>query len=300
MKPHQLQAFVAVSRQGSIRGAALALGVTPPAVTKILHELERELGAALIERSVKGIHLTECGRAFLPRARVLLDDMRRAREEVTQIRDGSAGQVRVGVSTAVAQTMFVPAYMAMRDRHPRVSVYVSEGTVPSLFARLLEAQLDLVVAHVPPMQARDGLECETLFMSSMVIGMRSQHPLRNRRHIRDLLDMEWILPGDGGVITQAATQAFASVGLPVPRRVVQSDSVTAALALVAQTDMVGEFVEPVAERMFAPLGIRRLRTTDPLPALPVCAITRSSSTLTPAASQFVTCIREASSGHLPP
>lgn len=300
MKPHQLQAFVAVSRHSSIRGAALALGVTPPAVTKIVHELERELGAPLIERSVKGIQLTECGRAFLPRARVLLDDMRRAREEVTQIRDGSAGQVRVGVSTAVAQTLFVPAYVALRDRHPRVSVYVSEGTVPSLFARLLEAQLDLVVAHVPAMQARDGLDYETLFMSSMVIGMRRQHPLRNRRHIRDLLDMEWILPGDGGVITQAATKAFASVGLPAPSRVVQTDSATTALALVAQTDMVGEFVETVAERMFAPLGIRRFHTTDPLPALPVCAITRSSSALTPAASQFVTCIREASRGHLSP
>ena len=55
MKPNQLHAFVAVVEQMSIRAAARVLGISQPAVTKIVRELEREVDAPLVERSVKGV-----------------------------------------------------------------------------------------------------------------------------------------------------------------------------------------------------------------------------------------------------
>ncbi len=292
MKPNQLQAFVAVATQRSIRAAARSLGVSAPAVTKIVRELERELGAALVERSVKGIELTECGAALLPRARLLLDDLRRARDEVAQVRDGNAGHVRMAVSAAFAQTLFIPTFRLLRERRPGVSLHVSEAGLAGILARLREPQVDFAVMHADPELLRDEFECLPLFPVRLVVGMRKQHPLRTRRSMRELLNAEWALPGDGGDPLSATTRLFASLGLPVPPRVVQGDSISAALALVSQTDHLGLFVEPLADALFDNLGIRRLELDDVLPVLQVCVIHRRGSGLTPAAQQFIACLRE--------
>ncbi|CAB3936853.1 LysR substrate-binding domain-containing protein [Achromobacter insolitus] len=292
MKPNQLHAFVAVATQRSIRAAARSLGVSAPAVTKIVRELERELDAPLVERSVKGIQLTDCGAALLPRARLLLDDLRRAREEVAQLRDGNAGQVRMAVSAAFAQTLFVPAFQRLRERRPGVSLHVSEAGPAGMLARLREPQVDFAVMHADPELLQDEFICLPLFPVRLVVGMRKQHPLRNRRSIRDLLDAEWALPGDGGDPLSATTRLFAALDLPVPRRVVQGDSLSAALALVSQTDHIGLFIEPLAKAVFGKLGIRLLEPEDPLPILQVCVIHRRGSELTPAARQFIVCLRE--------
>ena len=111
MKPNQLLAFVAVVEQMSIRGAARTLGISQPAVTKIVRELEREVGAPLVERSVKGVRLTPYGEAFAPRARLLLSDMRRARDEISAggnrhrcgTPDGGEGRRRLKKVTKTSQ-----------------------------------------------------------------------------------------------------------------------------------------------------------------------------------------------------
>jgi LysR family transcriptional regulator, regulator of abg operon len=295
MKPNQLHAFVAVATQMSIRGAARSLGVSAPAITKIVRELEREVGAPLVERSVKGIELTEYGAALLPRARLLLDDMQRACEEIVELRDGSTGRVRIAVSTSFAQTIFVPAYKRLRERRPGVVVHVTESGLPGMLARLREAQVDFVISHVDP-KAIDEFVCLPLAPVQLVLGVRNRYPLRGRHSVRDLLDDEWALPGDGSAPSLATVRLFASLGLPVPTRVIQGDSITTALALVAQMDVVGFFAEPLAAHVFKHLGIRRVAVDEALPVMQVCVIHRRGSQLTPAALQFIECVREILAG----
>ncbi|AYQ43310.1 LysR family transcriptional regulator [Burkholderia aenigmatica] len=292
MKPNQLHAFVAVATQMSIRGAARQLGVSAPAVTKIIRELEREVGAPLVERSVKGIALTEYGAAMLPRARLLLDDMQRARDEIVQLRDGNFGHVRVAISTSFAQTVFVPAYRLLRERRPGVTVHVTESGLPGTLARLRDAQTDVAIMHVNPQSLADEFVSEPLAPVQLVLGVRNKHPLRNRRTVREFLDSEWVLPGDGNDPMSATQWLFGSFGLPVPARIVHGDSISTALALVAQLDHVGFFVEPLANEVFQRMGIRRVALDDPMPQLQMCAIQRRGSSLTPAATQFVDCVRE--------
>lgn len=293
MKPSQLAAFVAVAAHASIRGAARALGVTPPAVTKIIRELESELGTPLVERSVKGAALTEYGAAFEPRARLLLDDMRRARAELSEMRDGIKGQVRVAVSTAFAQTALVPAFREIRARRPGISVYFSETGLPGMLTRLREAQLDLAITHLDPDALDPEFETIVLAPTRLIVGMSSRHPLRNRRRLSGLMEAEWVLPGDAEGVWPATRSLFAAVGLPVPERVIQGDSITAALMLVAQMNLLGIFVEPLADQMFKQLGIRRADLDDQLPVLHICVIHRRGSRLTPAALQFIECVRHA-------
>lgn len=294
MKPNQLLAFVAVVEQMSIRGAARALGISQPAVTKIVRELEREMGAPLVERSVKGVRLTPYGEAFAPRARLLLADMQRARDEIAQIRDGATGRVALAVSSSFALTVLPAAFKEFHARLPAVDVHFSEAVLPWMLARLRDGQLDFAVAHVMPGTLAEEFESTELFPVQLVVGARSRHPLRHCRSLRALHAAEWVLPGDGEVGRESVAPLFAAVGLPPPARVIQGQSVTVALGLVGHMDLLGLFVEPLVRLAFAHHGIRRIELKEKLPLLHVCVIRRRGQQLTPAARQFVECIQAAS------
>ena len=85
MKLNQLRNVGAIAEHGSLRGAARALGLAQPALTRSVQELEHELGTPLFERRKRGMTLTRAGEAFVRRANAILSDVRRAREEVEQI-----------------------------------------------------------------------------------------------------------------------------------------------------------------------------------------------------------------------
>lgn len=292
MKPNQLQAFVAVAAHQSIRAAARALGVSQPAVTRIVRELEREVGAPLVERSLKGVTLTDYGAAFAPRARQLLEDMRRARDEIEQMRDGVRGRVTLAVSTAVAQQLLPLAFSQFHTALPLVDIRFHEVTMPGMLAQLGDGRLDFAVAHVLPGSLPEDFEAEPLFTVQLVVGLRKGHPLARATSLQGLAGAEWVLPTDESAGGTAITPVFAAHGLSAPTRVVQGQSVTVALGLISQTDLVGLFVEPLVP-LFKHYGVRRLALAHALPLMQVCIITRRSRALTPVAQQFVACVRQA-------
>src|SRR5881392_2074239 len=100
MKLHQLRNLVAVADAQSIRGAARAQGLAQPAITRGLRDLEKELGVPLLERHGKGISLNAYGQAFVVRARSVLKDVERGREEIEQLKGRGTGRVSVGLSSA--------------------------------------------------------------------------------------------------------------------------------------------------------------------------------------------------------
>lgn len=293
MKPNQLHAFVAVAEQMSIRGAARVLGLSQPAVTKIVRELEREMGSPLVERSVKGVRLTQYGAAFAPRARLLLADMQRARDEIAQIRDGSTGTVSIAVSTSFALTVLPTAFKAFHARLPAVDVQFSEAVLPSMLARLLDGNLDFAVAHVVPGTLDAQFESVELFPVQLVIGARSRHPLRHSKSLLALHAEEWVLPGGGEIGRNSVAPLFAPLGLAPPARVIQGQSVTIALGLVGHMDLIGLFVEPLVQLAFRRHGICRIDVEETLPVMRVCIIRRTVQPLTPAAQHFVECIQHA-------
>lgn len=136
MKLNQLNAFLAVTQHTTIRGAARALGLTQPAVTRVVRELELDFGVPLITRSVKGIELTEYGKAFEARARLLVEEMRRTRDEIEQIKHGTTGSVSMSVSPSVAFTILPAAFDAFTRDLPEATVNFSEGSHTFGFARL--------------------------------------------------------------------------------------------------------------------------------------------------------------------
>ena len=100
MKLNHFTEVIAIAERGSIRAAARHLQLAQPALTRSLADLERELGAPLFERRTRGVVATALGQAFVLRANAILQQVRRTREEVDQLRGAGTGTVTVGLSIA--------------------------------------------------------------------------------------------------------------------------------------------------------------------------------------------------------
>ena len=131
-KVSHLQALRQVARSGSIRSAARELGQSQPALSRTLRELEQTLGTQLLLRSKEGITLTEAGSAFSQRAEWVLEELRRAADEVEQINHATHGRLTIGYSSLIALTVFPAVADAFKQALPQVALTLKEGQLSSL------------------------------------------------------------------------------------------------------------------------------------------------------------------------
>lgn len=288
MKPHQLLAFLAVAERGSIRAAARQLGVTQPAVTRTVRELEADLGVPLVVRSTHGVELTDYGRAFRVRARLLVEESRRAREELQQIRGGMSGLVRVGISSLPAIAVLPAAFQAFRAQMPQATLDFVDGQIPLAVPMLRSGELDFLVTQSIPEIVDADLVVEPLFVTTLTVAARSGHPQLRVRSLAALADAEWL-----GWERAMVAQVFEGHGLAVPRRIVTSRSLEVTESLIEHTDLVGLFSLPLVERRLSKLGIRPIRLREALPALTVSVIQRRDARPTPASARFLEVLRQA-------
>ncbi len=108
INPGLLRAFVAVAEHGGFTAAARALGVSQPAVSRAVRELERSCGFELVERAPQGVRLTRAGESFLLNARDVIGAMRSADEAVTALGGLEHGRLHVGASTTIATYVLPP------------------------------------------------------------------------------------------------------------------------------------------------------------------------------------------------
>lgn len=289
----QLQAFVAAAHHKSLRAAARELGVTQPAITHTIRELEHALNAELLARSVRGVELTACGHALLPRAEQLLGDMRRTVEAVEQVKGEMSGRVAVGTMPSIALTALPRAVVKFRAAMPNVSLSMEEVTVPDALARLRNGTLDIAAMHHIPALDRDFTQAP-LFSTEFVVVMREGHPLAHAHRLSELLDAEWILTVGADQFPHSVMMTmFNAHGLPLPKRMLRAPSSFAVtLGLVAHSDVIGCFTKPLAE-VVAPLGIRAAPLDDALPSYDLSILARRDLLPTPAVTQFTACLRQA-------
>lgn len=293
MNLRQLRAFALIAEHGSIRAAARALSVTQPAATRSLRELEQSVGVELVRRSVKGVELTSYGEALYKRAIVILQETRRAREEIGQMRDGEGGSLNLAVSSA-ALGVVPPALAAFRARMPRVAVAFNEVAAPFSQEQLELGHYDLLVQTEYDGEIEDGFTHRPLFTLPLAVGVRAGHPLRRASSLAALHDALWLVPGNSDAPANLLRLAFAAHGLPMPRDIIACHSVAVALAIMAQNDALGIFVRPLFDHELLPSHVRMVPLAHELPAARISLVTRADSPPTPAAECFIDCLIEVS------
>lgn len=177
VKVRHLQTFVEVARQKSVMKAAGLLGVSQPAVTKTIRELEEILGVAVFEREGRGIKITRYGDVFLRHAGAALTALRQGLDSVSQERFGEAPPLRIGALPTVS-TRVMPRAVAMflkENTWSRIKMVTGENAV--LLEQLRVGDLDLVVGRLSSPDKMTGFSFEQLYSEQVVFAVRPDHPL---------------------------------------------------------------------------------------------------------------------------
>jgi LysR family transcriptional regulator, regulator of abg operon len=134
MKPNQLRVFLAIADAGSLASAAVELHRTQPAISKTLRDFEESLGLQLFNRVATGMTLTDSGAALLPRARAVLEELRRCDQDMELLRGKMGGKLRIGASPACAM-LVARALVSFRRRMPGVEIEVHDHSTSTLHVR---------------------------------------------------------------------------------------------------------------------------------------------------------------------
>lgn len=296
MKLQQLQVFVAVAEEKSLRAAARRLDLTQPAVTRTVQELENDLGVVLMTRSVQGIELTPYGTALKTRAQQLLEDARRAREELKQLKGEMRGKVTVSATSTIAMTILPQAVERFQEAAPEAELTFLEVRFPEASQKLRDGTIDFVVTHVLPDMLAEDLISLPLFSVDFVVMARQGHPLAHASSLAELAGAQWAnTVSSGGFQHSVIETAFQREGLPLPRRLIQCASFSIALGLVSGTDTLVLFSRLLAHRV-AGLGLCQIPLQQSLPALKMGIVMRKDLLLTPVAEYFARCLRAAAEG----
>jgi len=271
LKLRHLQLLAALDETRNLNRAAQALGITQPAASKLLAEIERMVGLPVFERRPRGLAPNAQGEVLLRRARSVLVELEQAAEELNALRDGSGGQVALGTVTAPAVDTVVRAVEAVQRALPSLQVTVTVDTSPPLVARLLEGRLDIALARLPPDADASILDYREVAEEAVCFLVLEGHPLLGQASVplRALLDYGWVLQTPGTLLRQEVDALFLRHNLPFPTRVLNTDSVLLGLAALTQGTSICAVTASVAT-LLEPGG--RFRRLPPLEEAPHFAV----------------------------
>jgi DNA-binding transcriptional LysR family regulator len=233
---HTLQT---VAEAGSMAKASERLALSQPAISKAISDMERMLGAPLLDRSSRGVELTECGRLLVERGRVIFDEVRQGVLDIEHLSDASQGEVRIGTSEAAS--IFVTRIICRLTRkYPRITYYVLVSDSDTLVRGLRERTLDVLVTRWVPSLVADDLAAEVLYKAALAVMANRHHPLVHRDTLKlmDLMEQQWALSPPNSVLGRMVADVFRRRKLALPSAVVSTISVSMQLKLLAS----GRFV----------------------------------------------------------
>lgn len=150
MTESRLRAFVALADTGSVRAAARSLVVTESAVSAAVSALGKEVGVRLVEKSGRGVVLTQAGTTYAGYARRVLGLLDEGRAAARGESDPGTGHLRIAAVTTIADQVLPELLATFRTRWPRVDLALEVGPNRLIWERLATHQADLVLGGRPP------------------------------------------------------------------------------------------------------------------------------------------------------
>jgi LysR family transcriptional regulator, low CO2-responsive transcriptional regulator len=294
----QLNSILAIRRTGKISAAAQQLGLTGPAVTLQLQELENQLGAPLFDRNRNGMRPTAAGEATLKAAQDIEIRIRQLFEEIETLAGSQSGQLRIGaVSTA---KYFAPTVMAaFRLLYPQITITLTVGNRNAIIDALRDHEIDIALMGRPP--ADFGVRAQIFGDHPLVIIAAPDHPLAARHAIakEDLLD-EPFLVRERGSGTRSSLDIFMR---DVPGWREKAHSEMTSNETIKQAVMAGMGVAFISAHTIAmELELGRLAVLA-VTGMPIrrqwYSVSRSDRSLSPAMAAFNQFLADQGARHLP-
>src|SRR6266567_1419451 len=192
----RVRAFVALTEQHHMPSVAESLGITQPAVSIAVRQLEASVGVPLFERTARGMMPTPAGAALALRLKRALAEIRHAVADISSLRGITQGIVTVG-ALPLGRTRLLPACIAgVIAKYPGLRIATMEGSFETLAAGLRAGDLDFILGALRPVEYASDLQGKPLAEDELGIVCRRAHPWAERKRIppRDLGLARWVLP----------------------------------------------------------------------------------------------------------
>lgn len=292
-----LHTFVAVAQQGTLGRAAETLSLSQPALSKTLNELEDLAGARLFDRGRLGAQMTTQGEQFLVHAVRVLDALNYAGQSFHMPLPPEPEVLRVSVLTTVALGILPSILGSFHHQRPQTTVQVATLHNNVLIAGLKAGECDIGIGRLGDAQQMSGLSYEMLFIESMRLVVRPEHPLlRDNVTLSKALSWPVVISPEGTAPRRLADQMLKEQGCALPATLVETSATSLARQLSLHYDYVwfvpsGAIKEDLLHNSLAALPIATHG-----PGEPVGIITRSGVPLNLSAQILMATIRKSHSG----
>jgi LysR family transcriptional regulator of abg operon len=292
LKLATLNALVAAVEEGSLRGAARQVGASQPALTKMIRELEIELGAPLLQRTSRGVLPTPQGKVLYERAVRARRELNTAVDEISQMGGTMVGELHLG-AVPLAVMLLIPETLRTFGRaFPDIRLRISEELYVAQLQKLRAQEVDVTVGGIPDDLSTGEFFVEPLMKTSMVATVRNGSPWLKARKLADLQSARWVFTGANSE-SGYARLFFEHHGLEPPRVGAIVNSTLALLSLVATGDYVALMPRQIAVQPLASQFISVIDIEEKGYALEVGAILRSDAAVSPVLRHMITHLHRA-------
>jgi LysR family transcriptional regulator, hca operon transcriptional activator len=235
MELRHLRYFVAVVEEGSLTTAAeRRLHTSQPSLSRQIRDLEYQVGAELLSRSVHGVELTAAGKAFLDHARLALTQVDAAVEAARRAAQPARKTFAIGFQTGHEMNWLPRAMHVLRDELKNIEVTVTSDYSPDLAEALVRGRLDLAFLRV---EAGYDLGYHVVDREPLIVLMPSDHRLTAKEaiHPRELVGEIFIGGSNKAMVLRAVTEDYlrrSGVDIKLDHGV---DNMAMAMSLVAST-----------------------------------------------------------------
>ena len=300
LRLRDLHVLATAVRLGSMARAARELGVSQPAVSEVVADLEHALGVKLLDRTPQGVEPTRYGAALLRRSIVAFDELRQGIRDIEFLADPTVGELRIGCPESIAAGYLQPIIEQFAEAHAGVTLDVDTVNTLSFPPKLRERTLDLVLARAGwPLDEPKLVEdfaIEPLFDDHLVVAVGQGHALARRRSLNwaDVAEYPWVLTGSDSWNYRLIAEALKAHGLNPPKVAMKTLSVHLRASMVAAGNSITTFPLSVLLLQGEHLRLKALPLDLPRRAWPIMAVTLRNRTPTPIAERFIAGARRVS------
>ena len=287
MKLNALRALVAAIDTGSLRSAARKLGVSQPALTKMVRELETELGAPLLERSTTGVIPTAQGKILHARATAATKELDEAVQTIGQMGGRMVGELSIGAVPLALLLLIPEAVRTFSAEYPSIMLQLREELYVEQLTQLHQKSVDVVVGPVPKDMRAGECHIERLMPIEMVVvARRGNHATARARNLSELADARWVYTNLSGHTGYVRT-LFERHGLQAPPPAAIVNSTLGLLSLISHGECVGLMPKPIAAHPAAAPYLTQVPIEEGPLELEIGAMVKSEAMLKPTVRKFL-------------
>lgn len=278
--------FYHVARCGSFTRAADVLLSNQPNITRVINNLEQELGCRLFLRSRRGVTLTPEGETLYARVQIAQEQLQAAEYELAQGRRLQSGYVSLGASETALHGLLLPVLRQFRRSYPGVHIQITNHSTPQAVAAVRSGLVELAVVTTPTGLDRPLLEVPLREFQDILIAGRDYLPLREKvLRLRDLEDYPLICLGRETKTFAFFSRLFVRYGL-VLRPDIEAATTGQILPMVKSGLGLGLLPQLFALEALQKGEVFQIRLAEPVPKRGICLVKDRGRALSIAAQEL--------------